>query len=73
LSNEKVSGLSSPVSIVVFEKSIVFMSILGGVPVFNLNMLNPNSFNLLDKNFDSFSPCGPPGVLLSPTNIAPFK
>ena len=42
VSNENVYSLSSPSSLLVFEKSIVLLSILGGVPVLSLSILNPN-------------------------------
>ena len=45
------------------------MAILGGVPVFNLNILKPNSFKFVLKYFDSFSPCGPPGCFDEPARI----
>ena len=73
LLNEKVYSSLSPSSTDVLVKSIVFLSTRCGVPVFNLNIVKPYSFNLSESEFDLLSPCGPPGVLFDPVNISAFK
>ena len=72
LSNENVYSLSSPSSLLVFEKSIVLLSILGGVPVLSLSILNPNFSRFSLKYKEGLVPFGPETVLLSPTNIFAF-
>ena len=73
LSNENVCGILSPSSKDALVKSILSLAILGGVPVFNLWIVKPYSFNLVDKNFDGFSPWGPSSFLLDPLNITALK
>src|SRR3990167_316628 len=56
-----------------FEKSIVFASSLGHVPVFNLPMLKPSSLRERERFTDGISPALPPGKLFSPIWIRPLK
>ena len=73
ISWENVYGFESPFSILVLLKSMLFFSILGGVPVFNLIILNPYDFNLSLKCIDGFSPFGPLLVLVEPLNISALR
>ena len=65
--------MESPSSLLVLLKSIELLSILAGVPVFNLSILNPYFFKLSLKWLDGLSPWGPLLVLVDPLNISAFR
>ena len=56
-----------------FVKSIDFLRILGGVPVFNLPVVNPNLWRLSVSPKAAASPTRPQGASYSPIKIRPPK
>ena len=57
--SEKYLGCSSPFNSSNWEKSIVFLSNLGGVAVWYLSIFIPNSLKLSDNFSADVSPCLP--------------
>ena len=71
--NENALGSSSPYCGSVRSKFIVSFFNLGGVPVFNLPVLNPNSVKFSVSPADFSSPTLPPEIDFRPVCISPFK
>ena len=71
--NENGIIFVSPSCISIFEKSIVFLFILAGVPVLNLTILIPSSFKQSDNSFAANTPSGPLSCEYSPINIFPLR
>ena len=64
---------TSPFCTSIFEKSILFLFILAGVPVLNLTKFTPIFFNDSESLFAGNTPSGPLSCEKSPIKILPFK